>query len=631
MALQLEPRVVSMEMVLPRADMRPFSPIVQKGDTTISRTLPRTKNIYFHTKQALWLLFSSFIATLPAGPIAASTGLSLFCAFLGAACVAFAFALGRGLTLLNTRGSKHFSRKNRRKASFYTGLAGAILLSTSAPFWLASTRCSPYPLETLLLLGMSYALFQAIISRNARFLFLFGILFGMNIFEWQVGLFLSPIFLFFAARAMIVGKIDGVDGTFFLLFGAAIGAMFYLFACSLVLDKEVFSTALAFQELSASLSYGMNLLGGGLFENNLLLTSSCLAVLPFLAMTAMAIWQGDGAIMGSFALAAIFSICVLDIPISPWGIANARGSDTLPIASCLFNVAIGAYLIGQSALLTRNRLRKPLYMKVREEEDFDEALFIKRREFSMGRFLLLYLILFGIGSVIWNIPRSNYRNNVFLDRLAADIVEGLDNNTWVLMGNCDLASLLRIHSRLLGKEVTVLDPLEEGSWATFKDAVDAPAKGFQDLPGKDLKFLSGILSPTNITGFVQEWIKRDPGISSKLLVMHPDVITLGGKTAIPSLLGFRAYDKDAPINRDFLTVRHFDFWHDLASLPRFGRHAPDWLKEEHDTIRGQLSSIGKYLAKSLQENGQVEEARAILGKIAPFAEDRSSRNTTQTK
>lgn len=624
-AMQLEPGLVSLETT--QIAKRTISPIGSGSRASVGTKSVTTDIIRFHTKQIFWRLASSLVAALPIGQIPVSERLNGFCALLGALCAALAFALGRGLTLFLSFHSTTLSAKNRKRAATCAGLAGAILLSTAMPFWIASTRCSPYPFEILLLLGMGYALFRASVGHRTFPLLVFGVLFGISIFEWQVGLFLAPIFLFFAFRAMLVGEVNDAYGVTNVLVGIAIGLLAYLLACHFFLAREGVPFLLAFREILFSLKYGAGLLfRGGTFESNPLLVSFCFAVLPFLAMTAMAIWRGvDSATSSSglllFALSCTFTVCALDLPITPWGATRTLAAHPLPVTSYLLNAAIGAYLAGQAALMAGGHfLARP---KTRQHDDFldDDAPGDEHRDSPVGRILLWYVMVFTLCIAGWNAMKMRDWNDSFLDRVAIGAASDLGERAWILTGNDSLDSLLRIHARLQGKRIAVVNPASERALPLFRNAIDRKAETFRHLPPDDLAKLRDALATTNATAFITKWIFLDEEIGSKLIVMEADEIIHAGKIAVPAFIGFHAAPKDSETDWDELADRHLAFWATLSALPPLGADAPLWLRTDRAAARHQLAVVGRYLADKLAKDSHLDKAQKLLSAIDVLSEE----------
>lgn len=625
-AMQLEPGIVSLQTT--QVEKRTIAPITGGQRTAVNSTSVTTDVVHFRTKHVAWRLVSTIVAALPIGQISISDRLNGFCVLLGALCVAFAFSLGRGLTLFLSFHATPLSAKNRKRAAFCAGFTGAVMLATSMPFWIASTRCSPYPFEILLLLGMGYALFRAAIGHRTFPLLVFGILFGISIFEWQVGLFLAPVFLFFAFRAMLVGEVNDAYGVTNVLVGFAIGLLGYLFTSHFFLMKEGVSFMLAFREILFSLKYGGGLLfRGGTFESNPLLVSLCFAVLPFLAMIAMAIWRSNDSASSSsglllFALACTFSVCAIDIPISPWGASRVLTTHTLPVTSYLFNAAVAAYLAGQGALMSGGHFIAISNKRKRQTDGDDEGnLDDEHKDSPVGRILLWYVTIFAVCMAFWNSAKIHDWHDSFLDNVATLAAQDFGERSWILKKSSNLDSLLRIHARLLNKRVVVLDPADERAIPLFKTAMGMKAPAFKDLSSDNIDKLRNMLATTNATLFVSKWISIDPMIGSKLEVPVPDDITIAGKEAVPSLLGFHAEVKDTLTDWEALADLHLSLWAKLADVPPLGHDAPFWLRTGRAETRNQIVRAGRYLEAKLVKESHLEKAQKVRAAVDAIAEE----------
>lgn len=630
-AMRLEPGVVFLKTTRLETGAAPSA--AGRPRATFGSAPVTTDVVHFRTKLVFWRLASALAAALPLGGLPVSARLNGFCALLGAICAALAFALGRGLTLFLSFHATSLGARGRKRAAACAGLTGAVLLSTAMPFWISSTRCSPYPFEILLLLWMGYALFRAAVGHRTLPLLAFGILFGVSVFEWQVGLFLAPILLFFAFRAMRVGEVGDAYGVTRVLVGFAAGLLGYLLAVHFYLGREGVPFLLAFRELIYSFKYAGGLLfRGGAFESNPLLVSCCLAALPFLAMAAMAIWRDVDSATSSgglllFSLACTFSVCALDLPVSPWGASRAMTGVPLPVTSYLFNAAVGAYLAGQGALMARGRFLADAQGKKRggrrpaAGDDDEDSGGRRGGDSPVGRVLLWYVTAFTVCMACWNGAKIRDWNDSFLDKVAAAAADALGPRTWVITDNRGLGSLLRIHARSLGKRIVVLDPADERAQQLFRNAIDSKADAFKDLPGESIAELRDELSATNAASFVDKWLAIDPAVGSKLEVMGPDEIALAGKKAVPSVLGFHAAENDAEPDWTRLADSRLGLWESLADVPPLGRDAPMWLRSSRAAARQRLADVGRYVADKLARRAETAKAQKVLAAAAAIAEE----------
>lgn len=463
---------------------------------------------------------------------------------------------------------------------------------------------------------MCYVLFRVAIMRNAIFLFPFGLLLGANLFEWQIGLYLSPVILFSSFRAIRVARLNSAYCIAIELAGLAIGVAGYLFATQLLLADQGVSPFLPIHELITSLKYGISLLLGGVFESNPLLSSFCFAVLPFLATIAISLWQGDGALLFSFALAGLPTLCCSDLSISPWGAARAVNSDTLPVASYVFNAAIASYLVGYCALLSGGHFfptQRAMKKRDREEEISDEL-----RDSPAARLLLWYLSLLILCTASLNYLKSTAWHDSLLNRIAQRSVEEIPDRSMVLMEVNDLDSLVRIHAYLQDKRIIVLDPFSARALPLFQKALDLETGPFADLSEDDKETLRGNLSEKNPLSFIAQWIKLDPMAGDKLEIMQPDTITHVGKDALPSLFGYRATQNADETDWASLAEHHLAFWRELETLPGISPMAPFWLRDSHLAAQRQILAVGAYLASELEKRkqpDQAKETRLVLDRL----------------
>lgn len=573
----------------------------------------RTVEANFQAKHLLWRTIAAFVAKLPFGTL--DMRLNGMSAIFGALAIMLAFALGRGLILFINFHDSPVSSRNRKISAMASGLVATTVLGLSTPFWLAATRCSPATFEAFLLLLMGWFLFAATVYQGNKALLCFGIIWGLTLFESEIGIYIAFLMGLFAIRAMLIGGLMNVRGWCNCLVGIIIGQLGYLLLANFSLPALNTSMLLPFKELIASVEVAASLIfAGGIFEDQARLVSIFFVIIPFATTTALAIWYNPERSVAATGFLIFLLICttfisITSLPISPWGAYKINYPDTFPALVFVMATAIATYLASTGAMMANGRiLSLGSSKKSLDEEEPADA--------PVGR--LIFWVVFSLAIVVglfnWREVRDSH--DTLISHTATEFVKRLGNDVWLTSTTPALDTMVRIKAKQEGKKVNIIehnyDGRNDAGLQRLRRAINRDPT-FKGLPVDDLY---KALYSTNINEFVGTWIKSDPNIGGKLLLDAPDLWVATSNTPIPEVIGYRKMANGEKIDWDSLTQRHLAFWEAVEQgINKLGPAAPHHLRTYRSEIRAYLCDIGQNLAENLVRVDKAAKAREVLDKI----------------
>ena len=504
----------------------------------------RDNVITYVSKGLLWRLAGMAVSELPFGNPAFR--LNAFSALCGGLSAMLAFVLCRTLLLFLSFHVCPLSARLRKKAATVSAIAGAVALCTSAPFWLASTRFLPQSFETMLMLFAAWMLLDAAVHHREWQLAIFGAIIGMLVFETETNVFLLPLWIFFAVRAMLSGDLCDARGWACLLIGLVLGIIGYIGLSQFMLAREGIGIFIPIKELLISTKvFRSLLLGGSLFEDQPRIVCLCFAIIPFISAAAMSIWRSneDAGSSGGFLLfilACMIAIGGSGLRISPWGVYSDTDGAILPTTIYLMIAYVAAYLAGQGLLMAggrffsagRVRRRRPVIISDDEGDNRSE----EHRDYPVGRILSAFVIVFFFAMAAWNYRIVVDWRDPMADKFASALIERVGTCTWFASSNGLIDSQIRVHARLAEKRLSVIctaDPdvtLPRLARAITRD------EAFRGLATGDLR---GALISTNTDLFLSKWISSDTNICDKLMLADSSGWEAASKPFVPVITGCR--------------------------------------------------------------------------------------------
>ena len=586
-----------------------------EGNVAIS---VRENVINYVTKGLLWRLAGMTVADLEIGD--AAKRLNAFSALCGALAAMLAFVLCRSLLLFLSFHVCPLSARLRKKAATVSAIAGTVALCTSTPFWIASTRFLPQAFETMLMLLAAWMLVDAAIHHREWQLSIFGIMLGMLIFETETNVYLLPLWIFFAVRAMLAGDLCDARGWSCLLVGFVLGIIGYIGLAQFMLAREGIGIFIPIKELLISTKvFRSLLLGGSLFEDQPRIVCLCFAIIPFIAAAAMSIWRSneDAGSSGGlllFILACMIAIGGSDLRISPWGVYSDTDGATLPTTIYLMIAYVAAYLAGQGLLMAGGRffsgnvkIRRRRSQITPDDEGDNRAE--EHRDYPVGRILSAFVIVFVFAMAAWNYRIVSDWRDPMADKFASALIGRIGPCTWYASSNGLIDSQIRIHARLAEKRLSVIcmaDP--EGTLPRLARAITRD-EAFKGLATGDLR---GALISTNTDLFISTWISSDTNICDKLALGESAIWEAASRPFVPVVTGYKAVRDASAIDWKAVAEDHLAFWKEIGTLGPLGPRAPHWLRQDRAALRQYASGVGQLLAARLSTASQTELAREVL-------------------
>lgn len=595
------------------------------GNTKATSLEVKDTVVPYRTKYTLWHLAGQVAAAIPFG--STSRRFNTLSAICGGISALLAFALCRGILLLLSFHTSPLSAPRRKVAAYIAGVVGVLALGMSVPFWISSTRFLPHSFEIMLLLLTGWALYSATVHHSVGWLFAFGILFGMSVFETETGVYLLPVWIFFIVRSMLVGSLSDARGWASLLVGLAVGIIIYFLLCQVLMAREDVSLLLPLKEmLISTTNFRKLLLGGNMFEDQSRLVCLCFAIIPFIAAVSMSIW-GDSENANSsggfllFVLSCTVAISCSTIQISPWGAYSDTDGALLPTTIYLMNAYIASYLAGQGVLMAGGRVISPSTKRRRRRAEVDDDGNVRSEEhkdYPVGRLLALFMLALVLLSGLWNFRIVSDWADPLTDLFAGKLVEKSAPCTWYCSPDGEVDSHLRIHSRLANRPLSVICETDvDDSIAKLSRAISRDPT-FADL---QLSELRGALLSTNTDHFFTTWISADTNIANKLAFGTPNVFIDNNRKIVPAIACYRTVADDIQVDWEALAREHLAFWDEIRAVPPLGRNAPHWLRQRRAALRKNMYDIGKMLATILAENSKGDVTRQVMEKVELIREE----------
>lgn len=591
---------------------------IQKVETTVTESaiqirMPtqrqtqflRTITAEFETKHLIWNSTAKFITGLPFGNL--DLRLNGFSALLGAIAITLAFALCRGLILFLYFHDSMVSAENRKAVAMATGLITAVTLGLSTPFWLSATRFLPNTFDVLLIMAMGWFLFSSSVTQKTGLFLIFGFLWSISLFELELGPYIAIMMLFFMVRAMLVGGILNIKSWCYSLVGMVSGFVVYLMMAKYTTSAS--SMLLPVNELAIQLKLLKSLiLDGALFEDHARLISLFLAIIPFIAVVALSIWQHVERNITTcgfliFILTCLSVLAIVPTSISPYGAYKATYPDHLPVILFILISAVASYLASIGAILAKGRL----FGKGRNtsDEDDDED----GNEAPVGRLLFWVILSVTLISGIVNFKEINNNNDTFIEKTSVEMAHNFDKFSWMTSTTRDLDTMIKISAHKHGSKIRVINHNRgKNDYRQLQKAVR-----FDDaFKGLDTEKLLSSLISTNNSAFISEWIKTDPMVGKKLILDSPAPWLASGRIPIPAIVGYRALERNETINWKTLADEHIAFWKIIKEYDSCQSSSSSFLKAKRNEIKTYLCDIGQNLAEELVKINDASKAREVL-------------------
>ena len=554
-------------------------------------------------------LFATAIAMLPTR---LSLAAGVFCALFSALGVgAIYLALSQMVWYLFDRETwalrqRRIPLKAAYAVSMSSGVAAALALGTSAPYWTTATQAYPYAFHLAWFLLAVFFLFRFAVSSSLLSFLLFSLLYASGLAQTSIFLAHLPLVFGFLALLLWTGsklplrKYLGV----LLLFGAVAGlvlsanAIEYASSMSLLGEHKTFFAVA--KELSRAITGGIM----GAIPRAWWLILLGLTVLPWLACLVVAKRGVNGekslAVSALHGAVAITVVCVLlDLRFSPWQFYNVESLQIVPYA--MTALAFGylvAHLVALALLGTGG----------------DQAE--KRRAARRALACSLLGPLCAAFALWHNSDDADPRASEGVFRYVDAAIDGMKGRTWLVTPGL-LDSSLRLRAAERGIDLKLVN-------ISAGNGPRAMSEFAELLPDISLRNAANI----GPVALLREWISRRPDADKEIaLSLIPDFWHLGPFEDIPSGVVFLGTPSEADETPDLDgAVRTVEADMDSIgkALGHVGENATARTRFYAAFVRQRTSQAGNNVAYLLERAKRQEDAWNLYEKVAEFDPDNIS-------
>lgn len=501
------------------------------------------------------------------------------------------------------------------QASVLGGLATAMVLAFTAPFWLVSTRLYPQAFHLMLVLlifnllltyfhtGSSFALFPAILLLTATCL------------ESPVFLILLPVGGFFLLKTMK----DNEQ----LAMHRMLGVIMVAIAGILMAVTSLYKAAPYCEEITSASNRLLLATYGSTLLSNILdwmpgYDWSYMVAL-FLLPAAIALYVFTKAFHGQrtfFLLAVEVGLVLACIPAllnlkrSLWGIA--RASSEVPLLPYVM-IALFVGLLFAVFYLMRDVFVAHGDEDLEYYEYRDNPILCK-----IGSLLCWPLAVLVCVTPFRNQPDISPKVGIFVDTLAKDLYWNLGTRDW-LINNSLFQYQLMMRAFDDGRTLHFIstDPVSSTYNASTLTESVIKDPSFEKIRNRLLNAID--ISPKN---FLSEWLLKDTNACNRIAVFqNPDVWRLNGYHAIPNGFFLKGIPKTTPLDLDRLLKEFSDFMTTLQ--PQLFPEVPDTIKlfsSYRYQLRMQLSRQLNELAFLFVEANRTQEADLLYKQADELAQ-----------
>ncbi len=503
-------------------------------------------------------------------------------------------------------------------AAVLGGLGAAVTLAFCAPFWLASTRLYPYTFDLALFFLILNLLFSYDQRERLFSLFLGVFLLAACCLESPLFFLLLPAGGLYLLRALILNE----QATTYRVLGLLLVG----------LAGTVVATAILWDAATQCASIGAlgprALLSGlqATFLRELLQwiprSGWSLIFMQLLFPSAIALFVFSSAFRKRtpvlFLLQLVLAACLvpslLNLPVSPWGIA--RLTSKIPVFSYVAIALFAGLMIAVWHLM-----REMFQEKVDDDLDFyeyrDNPLVCRA-----GALLCWPLLLLACIVPIRSFQDVNPREGTFADAVADTIYGELGTRDWI--ANCHLLQyhlMIRAH-----RDGRTLRFIETEHISESYDAALLSDHILQDSAFQQHRYRLLNAADLSPASFLREWLQQDTNAYRRVVSFRaPDIWRENGYNALPTGLFLSGLPKGAPVDTDALLARHRQFVETLR--PHLFPGAEDAIilfANYRVALRRQLAFLANELGVLLVANQRVAEAAELFRESDALAPDNLS-------
>ena len=536
----------------------------------------------------LWLGAAHLAAALPFGTY--SLRLNLLSAFCGALSVALTF-----LIVASIRHDKTFEesslRSPARGAGIISGAVAALILASSASYWIVASRAYP------VMLGLTLALLAARAYQRYEYdarlwrLALAGLLWGLACSEVPACVLVTPVFLVALMVALLRKSELSVRSIFVI--GASIaaglvpllllGAHFMHTPAYVWREFDGYWQVLYYiaRNYTQVLLYSLPRVGW----LNLFLFS----LLPWFILFAFRPVAGRqvrgnvlfGSMILNGVLTALLALIVLDGSVSPWTVSHHRASLVTPyVAIALW----GGYLAGYWFIIFGRPDRAGRVTPV-------------RRALQVATPLAFAALMVFAG---WrHAPSVDTRPARVAGRLARQVLADAAPYRF-LVGGHPMDDLIRIAACEAGSKLTILTPPPSGAVGAYNRYL---ASIFPDSPRLSSLARVGFLP------LVQELVSAQSGLADQVAVLaNPDLWAAAGREPWPRRTLFVGGPKDPKAAAAELVKEHREYWASWTAAPAGASESDSPVRAWADVAFTHVSKVANNTGVLLEDQGLVDDA-----------------------
>ncbi len=496
-----------------------------------------------------------------------------------------------------------------RRAALLGGVASALALAFSIPFWIVSTQSYHHAFYIAWLLMSVLLLLQYLRTERLGWAVAFAAVHGAGMSQTSAFVVLAP--LLGAALLYMLWRSDRLQPRALLpicIAGMAGGALIFV-------NASVFHR-----------SEGFHLLGyGGYFQIIRILLNSLragitgglprvgwmivigLTVLPWVAALVTSSRALNGEQDWSFyglhvAVLAVVLVVLAEVRVSPYQLLGVGNATIVPY---LLTAMTFGYMAAYLFLL-------PAHLWTNSDDS-------ARLRLAAGLRVLVAVLfpLLAVGAAVRNHRQADHRNTRFLALYVDRLLDNLQGREWLVTdGVLDDVLLLRARER--GIRLRCLNLSQTNNPVAIR-AVKPHLKNVRLRNTADL----------GLVALVQEWITGDPDATGDLaLQLVPDLWGLGRYETVPSGLVFLGAAPEAveelPVPE--LVARHTALWDELErALDAVPEHASARVMFYRDrVVRTRTSFVANNLGFLLETLGHADEAFEVYRRIRKFDPDNVS-------
>ncbi len=539
----------------------------------------------------LWASCSRLVAAL-AGRNAV-TALNVFSAVCGAVAVALLCAMVARV-VRHCIDPQNIDTRSANAAPVIAGVAAALFLAFSTPFWVVSNRFHMLSFHAALFLAIASVFVTWAECEKRLWLYLWAFLYGIGIAEYAGFIAFAPLFA--ALVVYLLWCQEDLQWRYVLTAGMIALCGMGLYAVSAWQFRA--STGFELREYTSWFDIlwywwrdQFNTLKGSLPSVGWL-TILCLTVVPWVAMLAsgrMALnrTQEKGVHMLQIVMTALVVVVLLNFKIAPW---RMLGFGRLLVMPYILTASLFGYLAAY------------WFMMPRSWDDVVEEDGKPGWKDWLGWGLAAVLVALTIRVSFENVEEADGRSAGFINRMAGRVVTAAADKQWLVTdGVMDTHLLIAIRDAGL--------PLKLISYSAGGNKVYANLLGreFTEPRWRNLLELS-------VPVFVREWLKSDPGLGRRVCVVgDADLWVSVGLAPVPDGFGFVGVSAVSEVDAAGLLDRNARLWQEenWGGVDAFSSRNPAYGYGTH--LRRYTALLANNLGVVMEELDRKDDAFKAYG------------------